>query len=463
MTQLQRLLLFLRHEKYGITKSETLDKASNGGGSGGNDSGRRRGNNTAKSAWDETVKIPFLREQPAGRDELFHVLKEVMVMHKKEDIGLPKPIFKQGEVSVHIPPEVGNHITKAVEGMDFQFLDLCQKLTIGHYESNNDDPNDEIARRQRRMKINLLAEKISHAREVGGKTLFDCLLNEHMSTDDFQNKVDKCQGEYIEAAIKREIEELERRGGAINGLNSGPLTAASDHYNAETFTDRRPIKAVVYSNSTSTLLSVLEHLYDKFDDENIAELTEGRIDEMAYQLGRFRLNRKEGKRCNICHGWNEYKGKELHGCKNLLLEVSDVDGNIFLIEQERILRAVGLEDLDRADCVGNPVEMARLGGAPLNKYGISRKFWRLGDALCIDAREPHPLFRARLSEEQWSAMGSGRCMELFANDGGEGGDNYFGPLPHEEGNNNSQLMVKLRKWQPWCVSTVIFSLFCILL
>jgi hypothetical protein len=437
LTQLQKLLLFLRHEKYGITKS---DKASGGAGDVAG-SRRRRGKDTAESAWDKMVKIPFLEKDEAGREELYRVLKDVMVIHKKEDIGLPKPIFKQGEVSVHIAPEVGAHIVEAVQGNGFELGEICEKLAIGPFEENYSYQNEF----DRRQKINLLRLKIASAREEGGETLFNTLLNEHMSTDDFQNKVDKCQGEYIEAAIKREREELERRGGAVSGLNSGPLTAASDEYKARF--DRRPIKAVVYSNSTNTLLSVLEHLYDKFDDENIAELTQGKIDDMAYQLGRFRLGRKEGKSCPICQGWNEYKGKELHGCNNLLLEVSDADGNVFLIEQERVLRAIGRDDMDSADCVGNPVEMTRLGDAPLTKYAISRKFWRPGDALCIDARDPHPLLRPRLSSEQWAAYGSVRCMELAAIDGGEGGDNFFGPIA-EEGRDNSQLMVELRKWQP---------------
>jgi SNF2 family DNA or RNA helicase len=113
LTQLQRLLLFLRHEKYGTTKNQSPEKKSNRGGGGG--SGRRHDNAMAKSEWDKMVRIPFLKKQHAGREELFRVLKEVMVMHKKEDIGLPKPVFKQGEVTVQIPQEVGSHIVNAVQ------------------------------------------------------------------------------------------------------------------------------------------------------------------------------------------------------------------------------------------------------------------------------------------------------------------------------------------------------------
>lgn len=430
LTQLQRLLLFLRHEEYGTIKDETLEKQSSGDG---RRSGRNQGKAKAKSEWDKFVQIPFLNEEDAGREELFRVLKAVMVMHKKEDIGLPKPVFKQGEVTIPIPQEVGSHITDAVQTGEIDMTETFEKLAIGPIEDAT--------------KMNNIANKIHYAQVIGDEELFDTLLHEHMATVDFQSKVDKCQAEYIRDAIKREREDLEGRGGAINDLNLGPLTTASDHFNAETFNDRRPIKAVVYSSSTNNLLSVLEYFYDKFDRENIAEMMQGNIDAMAYELGRFRLGQKEGKYCPICNGWNEYSGKELSGCKNMLLEVSDVAGNVFLIEQERILRAVGDEDVDRVLCVGNPVEMNRLGGAPLDKYGISRSFWRVGDALCIDARDPHPLFRARWSEDQWAAYGSARCRELVAIDRGDGVDNYFGPLPNEEDVNYGQLMVRLRKWQ----------------
>jgi hypothetical protein len=450
LTQLQRLLLFLRHEKYGITRNQFPEKQSNrGGGAATGGGGRKHDNATAKSEWDKMVKIPFLKKQHAGREELFCVLKEVMVMHKKEDIGLPKPIFKQGEVTVQIPQEVGSHIVNAVQTNEFSFMNICEKLMIGPFESHDDSNHNESERQYQRKirqrKISLLEQKIANTRKVGGSTLFDTLLHEHTSTIDYQSKIDTYQAEYIEDAIKRERKELECRGGAIADLNSGPLTAASDHFNAETFIDRRPIKAVVYSSSTDTLPSVLEYLYDKFGAENIAELTQGKIDVMAYELGRFRLGRKEGKHCSVCNGWNEYSGKELYGCRRLLLEVADADDNVFLIEPERILRAVGEEE--SVDCVGNKVKMDRLGGAPLNKYGISHKYWKVGDALCIDARDPHPLFHARWNEDQWAGYGSAKCKELVEMDGGEGMDNYFGPLPSEEGNDYGRLMVRLRKWQ----------------
>lgn len=72
---------------------------------------------------------------------------------------------------------------------------------------------------------------------------------------------------------------------------------------------------------------------------------------MAYELGRFRHGKKEGKVshrgtvaeedrqsipsltlplcgkfCPICNGWNEFTGQKLLGCHKTLLEVEDSDG-----------------------------------------------------------------------------------------------------------------------------------------
>lgn len=217
--------------------------------------------------------------------------------------------------------------------------------------------------------------------------------------------VDEGQAKFVVDGVRKERLELESRGGAIP-TSVAALTAATDHVIcSEGWIDRRPIKAVVYSNSHNNLLSVAEYLYESFDNQNIAELVEGRIDhvrlcwvdswsdvglihgqriipflhvlymfftsQMSYELGRFRHNYKEGKNCPVCGGWNEYTGKKLTSCKNRLLEVSD--GNTtFLIEPERIIRAVGQVEYSSSDDMvarqlGNPVEMTRLQGAPLTK------------------------------------------------------------------------------------------------
>lgn len=173
--------------------------------------------------------------------------------------------------------------------------------------------------------------------------------------------------------------------------------------------------------------------------------------QMSYELGRFRHNFKEGKDCPICGGWNEYTGKKLTSCRNRLVEVFH-DGEKFLIEPERIKRAVGPVEFNslggqmRQILHGSPVEVNRLDGAPLDKYNVSHKHWRVGDVLCIDARDPHPLLRKRWSEEQWTEYGSARCIELAKEYDFEGKDNYLGPLPVD--GSEAEVIVRLTKWQP---------------
>ena len=208
---------------------------------------------------------------------------------------------------------------------------------------------------------------------------------------------------------------------------------------------------MVYSSSHNNLLSVAEYLYESFENECIAELMEGRIAHMAYEMSRFRNGLKEGKDCPICGGWNEYTGKNLVSCTNRLVEVCDSENNTYLIEPERISRAVSHQEYStKGITVGAPVEMNRLQGAPLTKYGQSHKYWRVNDALVVDARDPHPLFRKRWDETTWEAYGSRRCMALAAMDGHEGRDNYLGCLPASNGDNGDgrEVMVRLKKWQP---------------
>ena len=138
-------------------------------------------------------------------------------------------------------------------------------------------------------------------------------------------------------------------------------------------------------------------------------------------------------------------------CSNTLVEVSD-GSNTYLIETDRILRAVGPQEfhssVDMRKLKGSPVEMNRLDGAPLIKYGVSHQRWRVGDVICIDARDPHPLLQKRWSERKWSSYGSERCVELAIGDDHEGKDNYLGSLPDEEDMGCREIMVRLTKWQP---------------
>ena len=172
---------------------------------------------------------------------------------------------------------------------------------------------------------------------------------------------------------------------------------------------------------------------------------------MSYDLGRFRNNFKEGKRCLICGGWNDFIGRNITGCRRQLMEVFDGD-RTFLIEPERIKRAVGEDELNSyTDAwirnIGNPVEMNRLDGAPLTKYGLSNGKWRAGDVLCVDARDPHPLLNKRWDEKRWAEYGSARCIELRNEEAGEGRSNYLGPLSHDDSGHGGEVIVRLTKWQ----------------
>lgn len=103
LDQLQRLMIFLRHERYGIIPSS--EEAVISYNSGGNRKGNTKSNNKkqAKSAWDTNIKAPFLAKHEIGRNALLKELNQVMVMHKKEDLHLPTPIFKFADVNIDIP------------------------------------------------------------------------------------------------------------------------------------------------------------------------------------------------------------------------------------------------------------------------------------------------------------------------------------------------------------------------
>ena len=62
--------------------------------------------NLIRSALVTDVKEPFLTMNPKGHKELKIALKEIMIMHRKEDIKLPQPAFCQVERRVLIPHKV---------------------------------------------------------------------------------------------------------------------------------------------------------------------------------------------------------------------------------------------------------------------------------------------------------------------------------------------------------------------
>lgn len=286
---------------------------------------------------------------------------------------------------------------------------------------------------------------LSPAIKCGGIKLFKYLMEQYACTDDYQKTVDEAQANYIMKYVRNVRSELDALGGPIEDSTHAPITLATN--TDSTWVDRRPIKAVVYSNSKHNLADVTEHLLVNFKPENIAEMNEGLISSMAYELGRFRNGTKEVQYCPICGGCNECQGQSGTSCSNMLMEVIDKEGNVFLIEPQRVLRAVGVGELD-PDIVGNRVDDLRLQGESLSKYGtVTRKHWRVNDALRIDVRQDHPVLQSRWSEEQWTAFGSERCKELIAEHGGLGRDGYLGPLPTYEGG-VQEVYARLKKWQP---------------
>ena len=256
LDQLQRLLLFLRHERFGTLPGSIDLNYDNIDDNRGN--GHKQ---QAKSAWEKCVKNPFLKKQDEGRKELYRVLDEIMVMHKKEDLSLPKPIFKQSQVDVLVPTEIQSAVINAVQSTDANEIESALSIIGIHNRMNG---------------------SLRHALKCGGAVLFDALVSEYMSTDHFQSLVDEAQAKFIIDAVKRERLELDMRGGAILDGITAPITSATDTSKfIEKRIDRRPVKAVIYSKSHTNLLSVAEYLYDSFDDQNVAELTEGKIEHVS--------------------------------------------------------------------------------------------------------------------------------------------------------------------------------------
>jgi SNF2 family DNA or RNA helicase len=402
LDQLQRLLLFLRHPLYGTVPSPA--------GHQGSGILSKSNQDQAREEWTDRVKVPFLRKNENGRTELFRVLSEVMVMHRKEDIDLEKPIFKQGEVDVPIPNAVQSMLVNAAHiNTNEELAGLrCMSVLVAM--------GVDARRRGRNV-----YEKLKNAFYRNDKNgICNILLSEYMSTDQYQSLVDEAQGRYIIESVQRE-RLLRAEGG-------GP--------------DQRTVKAVVYSRSNQNLQSVSEHLYHGFVQENIAELYAGRIGDMSSELSRFRNGCKQGRECPICCRWNDVGGSAR--CGNRLMEVTDAENRRFLVEPERVIRALGYGEW--REIPGN-VEPTRLGGEPLTKYSLNSKHWKVGDVLEIDVRDPHPLLPARWSVEEWAKHGSEKCIQLAEKDNWGGRDWFFGPLPIYE-DYRDRVVVRLAKWQP---------------
>lgn len=266
LDQLHRLLFFLRHPEYGQGHIPETKKE------------------IAACKWTNNVKRPFLARHPAGRAELLRVLKSIMVMHRKEDIDLPLPIFRQIQQAVHIPNETEDRLHK----------------------------------------------------ECGPGVRLVAAFDAYLHSSDFQSLVDQCQAEYILRTVSDARQVLKKTGERVFNDSNGRIVK-----------DTRPIKAVVYSSDHNILLSVADFILRQLGIESVAELYESeKVGDINAELSRFRLGVKTRKICPICHR-EELDFKIMvngSGCKNQLLEVVSVDGNYkrFLVEPERIVEPLNI-------------------------------------------------------------------------------------------------------------------------
>jgi hypothetical protein len=382
LDQLQRLLVFLRHPMYGNLPSETsyITDADE----------YETNKDQAKKQWLTKVKTPFLSKKREGRSELERVLTNCLVMHRKEDIKLPKPIFRQAEVDVPVPEPIQVEMRENVESA----------LTI---------------------------------------------LDKYLHSNDYQWIVDEAQAKFIIETLRKAKEDLKKRGGALRNMDGGGI---ADYEHMDLSDDRRPIKAVVYSRDNSNLLSVTEVFYRTIHDENIAELYDStEAGSMGAELSRFRHNFKEIRVCPICQRENNlaaFDGRAPHRCRNTLLEVVGETASgqpvRFLVEPERIVRALLQGE-------GGTVHPTRMDGHSVTSYNKHQKFWKVGDILEVDVRGDHPLLPTRWSDAQWLEYGANKCFDRARENNFEGSDWYFGPLPPTEQRRNTTMAVKLAKWQ----------------
>eukprot|EP00940_MAST-03C_sp_MAST-3C-sp2_P001006 g1006.t1 len=119
LRQIQKILRWLRHPKYGIiagspdsanarvfamTLREREEEEEERQVAAAKD---------AESAWQNEISIPFLRKEAIGLERLTELLKNYLVRHRKEDLQLPKPIFRPHE-----------HDIKRADGMSDEEFNL---------------------------------------------------------------------------------------------------------------------------------------------------------------------------------------------------------------------------------------------------------------------------------------------------------------------------------------------------
>eukprot|EP00977_Amphora_coffeiformis_P020470 scaffold8290_cov174-Amphora_coffeaeformis.AAC.7 len=392
LDQLQRLLCFLRHPTYGAVPAESsrgLDAPQSR-----RDIELRQG--TAQQDWETSVKQPFLEERAPGREELLRVLREIMVIHQKEHISLPRPTFTQGEVSVEVPEAEQQKI-------------LAAKTP------------QEASR----------------------------LLEVYLESSDFQSMVDEAQGKYIVDTLRHNRGKRRLHCGIAGSQNDVGRNGSVVEYNPAFAPpiDLRPVKAVVYSSNQNILLSVEEFLHRNLHAENIAALYSGDVGDMSAELSRFRNGLKRFVTCPTCGGTSDYifdiqrKAK----CRCTLMEVTVSQGGHetrILIEPMRVRRAL-------PQLLGGNVTSLHLGDITHDQYWQAEKKWNVGDVLEIDICDPHPLLPPRQNAETWAEYGSADCASLAEKYDFQGRDWFFGPLKRNPDHVEEEpVRAVLRKWQP---------------
>jgi len=283
LAQIQRLLRFLRHPQYGQSSAlvSQFDSAA-----------MEQDRLDLEARWKQEVAAPFLGKEESGRVVLADLLRSLMVHHRKEDLELPRPIFRNGEVAVTVPP----YLLELVDGKVGLMVDTPAA----------------VARQRRR-------EADWHE-----------ALQKSLGNLQFQTEVDSAQAAYIAGQIRQ----------AREAVRQSPGTP-------------RPVKAVVFSQHDVDLQSVAEHLYVHFGEEAISEHW-GRIADASTELSRFRHGCREVRHCPICGMGNAVN--EPHCRRILLEVVDPLDSSRrFLIEQERLIAPANVADpVRRADYTRSP-------------------------------------------------------------------------------------------------------------
>jgi len=163
MDQLQRLFCFLRHPEYGAVRPADSDLKP---------SDLNAQHDLAFRKWEDEVKDPFLQIKERGRATLLRVLKSVSVIHQKEDINLPLPIFVEGDVTISVPQSRQQEIVQAASPAEAQ---------------------------QR--------------------------LDNYMATDEYQSLVDEAQADHIVASIQRARERVRQLPNNASSVERRPVKA----------------------------------------------------------------------------------------------------------------------------------------------------------------------------------------------------------------------------------------------